>query len=358
MRAAEGPDQLHARHLTVLRGGCGSNRSLGQRAPAQARQIPDGLVIANVDRRHPAPQLPDGAKPLPSFARQRRLIDLLVVPGHVVWDMNRAGAERDDRRHIGTQRVLHHHELFGRREILDLRELDDRLRLRIRDPGGLAAEGRRVEVRDAAVSGSRTADLGPQVSRALLGRPGVAVVLVGAYISLNAVVIVVGFLEIVHHPGTIDRWHAALIQAHGNPLSMIGAALLVFPKLALGLSGFETGVLVMPLIRGDPDDTPKHPRGRIRNARKLLTAAAGIMSVNSALIRFIYPRRWLGRGVGLNATVGSIASAVGPSVASAILAVAPWPWLFSVNVPLGLVAGLISLSTLPPTTFTSPKIPW
>ena len=66
--------------------------------------------------------------------------------------------------------------------------------------------------------------------------------------------------------------------------------------------------------------------------------AAGIMSVNSALIRFIYPRRWLGRGVGLNATVGSIASALGPSVASAILAVAPWPWLFAVNVPLGILA--------------------
>jgi DHA2 family multidrug resistance protein-like MFS transporter len=77
--------------------------------------------------------------------------------------------------------------------------------------------------------------------------------------------------------------------------------------------------------------------------------AAGIMSVNSALIRFIYPRRWLGRGVGLNATIGSIASAVGPSVASAILAVAPWPWLFSVNVPLGLVAGIIAMRTLPPT---------
>jgi DHA2 family multidrug resistance protein-like MFS transporter len=73
------------------------------------------------------------------------------------------------------------------------------------------------------------------------------------------------------------------------------------------------------------------------------------MSVNSALIRFIYPRRWLGRGVGLNATIGSIASAVGPSVASGILAVAPWPWLFSVNVPLGLVAGVIAMRTLPPT---------
>ncbi len=50
--------------------------------------------------------------------------------------------------------------------------------------------------------------------------------------------------------------------------------------------------------------------------------AAGIMSVNSALIRFIYPRRWIGRGVGLNATVGSIASALGPTVAAAILSVA------------------------------------
>jgi DHA2 family multidrug resistance protein-like MFS transporter len=54
--------------------------------------------------------------------------------------------------------------------------------------------------------------------------------------------------------------------------------------------------------------------------------AAGIMSVNGALVRFIYPRRWLGRGVGLNATIGSIASAVGPTVAAGILSVAPWHW--------------------------------
>ena len=63
--------------------------------------------------------------------------------------------------------------------------------------------------------------------------------------------------------------------------------------------------------------------------------AAGIMSVNGALVRFIYPRRWLGRGVGLNATIGSIASAVGPTVAAGILSVGPWPWLFAVNVPIG-----------------------
>ena len=75
--------------------------------------------------------------------------------------------------------------------------------------------------------------------------------------------------------------------------------------------------------------------------------AAGIMSVNGALVRFIYPRRWLGRGVGLNATIGSIASAIGPTVAAGILSVGPWPWLFAVNVPLGALAIPIALRALP-----------
>jgi DHA2 family multidrug resistance protein-like MFS transporter len=75
--------------------------------------------------------------------------------------------------------------------------------------------------------------------------------------------------------------------------------------------------------------------------------AAGIMSVNGALIRVIYPRVWLGRGVGINATVGSVSSAMGPSVASAILAVAHWPWLFAVNVPIGAFAILVALRALP-----------
>jgi len=66
--------------------------------------------------------------------------------------------------------------------------------------------------------------------------------------------------------------------------------------------------------------------------------AAAVMSVNLALIRLFYPPQRLGRGVGLNALVVGVSFAAGPTVASLVLAVAPWPWLFGVNVPLGLVA--------------------
>lgn len=75
--------------------------------------------------------------------------------------------------------------------------------------------------------------------------------------------------------------------------------------------------------------------------------AAGVMSVNGALLRFIYPHRLLGRGIGINAMVVSAASALGPSVASAILAVGPWPWLFAVNIPVGIAAFLLARASLP-----------
>jgi MFS transporter, DHA2 family, multidrug resistance protein len=83
--------------------------------------------------------------------------------------------------------------------------------------------------------------------------------------------------------------------------------------------------------------------------------AAGIMSVNGALVRFIYPRRWIGRGVGLNATIGSIASALGPTVAAGILSVATWPYLFAVNIPLGLIAIPIAVWHLPVTPTSGVK---
>ncbi|MFW9258394.1 amino acid transporter [Nostoc sp. CALU 546] len=107
---------------------------------------------------------------------------------------------------------------------------------------------------------------------------GIAVVLVGVYLLLNFIVVGVGSYQILTHPGAIANWQTALFARHSNPLLLIGISLLIFPKLALGLSGFETGVTVMPLVKGSSNDTPQHPKGRIRNTRKLLTTAALIMS--------------------------------------------------------------------------------
>jgi DHA2 family multidrug resistance protein-like MFS transporter len=75
--------------------------------------------------------------------------------------------------------------------------------------------------------------------------------------------------------------------------------------------------------------------------------AAGIMGVNGALVRHIYPNAQLGRGVGLNALFVSLASAIGPTVASGILAIGPWEWLFAVNVPFGIVNVAIAARVLP-----------
>ena len=75
--------------------------------------------------------------------------------------------------------------------------------------------------------------------------------------------------------------------------------------------------------------------------------ASAIMSVNIALIRLIYPAHRLGRGVGLNALVVGVAFACGPTVASLVLSIAPWPWLFAINVPLGLLCLAFGISSLP-----------
>jgi hypothetical protein len=108
---------------------------------------------------------------------------------------------------------------------------------------------------------------------------GIAVVIVIVYILLNLVVISIGFYRLAMNPELLVNWKNALFAQHSNPLMMIAAALIVFPKLALGLSGFETGVVVMPLVQGNADDDRQRPMGRINNTRKLLKAAALIMSV-------------------------------------------------------------------------------
>ncbi len=77
--------------------------------------------------------------------------------------------------------------------------------------------------------------------------------------------------------------------------------------------------------------------------------ASGVMSVNAALLRFVYPPDRLGRGVGLNALIVAVSFAVGPTVASVILSVADWPWLFAVNLPVGTLAAVIGFVMLPHT---------
>src|SRR5436190_193190 len=109
---------------------------------------------------------------------------------------------------------------------------------------------------------------------------GLAVGIVFLYLALNAVLLVACVRELaLHHPGALTIWRRLVNQTFSSPLATIAVAFLLYPKLALGLSGFETGVAVMPLIRGDKGDNPAGPAGRIRNTKRLLLSAALIMSV-------------------------------------------------------------------------------
>ena len=106
-----------------------------------------------------------------------------------------------------------------------------------------------------------------------------AVVLVAAYIALNLVVIGYELASLAAHPSAIHEWQRNLFTQQPNVLLMIGTALILFPKLALGLSGFETGVAVMPLVKGEGGTPDEILQSRIRNTRKLLVGAALTMTV-------------------------------------------------------------------------------
>ncbi|WP_424951136.1 amino acid transporter [Deinococcus sp.] len=107
---------------------------------------------------------------------------------------------------------------------------------------------------------------------------GIAVVLVALYLGLNAALMIRGAAEVLARPEVWGQWRTALFTNHSNVFALIGISLLVFPKLALGMSGFETGVAVMPLVQGRLGDTAEKPTGRIRGTRRLLLTAALIMS--------------------------------------------------------------------------------
>nr|WP_324130834.1 amino acid transporter [Aeromicrobium sp.] len=134
-------------------------------------------------------------------------------------------------------------------------------------------EGQEVWVTFALIVG-----LGAVFFRGFTEAIGVAVFIVIAYMGLNAVVIATSFVKILANPGVVTDWTGNLTAQHGNPIMMIALALILFPKLALGMSGFETGVAVMTLVKGDESDTYDKPAGRIRNTKKLLLWAAVIMS--------------------------------------------------------------------------------
>ncbi len=131
---------------------------------------------------------------------------------------------------------------------------------------------------------------------------GLAVTLVALYLVLNFIVIGYGLYELITHPFNFPEWKTALFQhprVHGNPWLIVLVSLMLFPRLALGLSGFETGVAVMPLVQGDKElsadewekihsnrtgraagpNTQLLLQSRIKNTKKLLRTAALIMSV-------------------------------------------------------------------------------
>jgi hypothetical protein len=107
---------------------------------------------------------------------------------------------------------------------------------------------------------------------------GLAVALVAVYLTLNVVVIAVAFAHVLAAPHVVGDWSTALTTQHGDPVMVVAMAVLVFPKLALGMSGFETGVAVMAHVDGSG-----HPAGdlagRVRGTKRLLTTAALLMSV-------------------------------------------------------------------------------
>lgn len=138
----------------------------------------------------------------------------------------------------------------------------------------------------------------------------------------------------------INAYQLAVISAL-FPLSSLGQTLGFRRVYRAGLLTFTVGSLLCALS----DSLPTLTLARVVQG----LGGAGIMSVNLALVRFIYPTRQLGRGTGLNALVVAISSAVAPAVASAILMSASWQWLFAIDVILGMLALVISARCLPKT---------
>ncbi len=119
---------------------------------------------------------------------------------------------------------------------------------------------------------------------------------------------------------------------------LAGLALFTLGSLACALSGSVEALVLSRIAQG--------------------FGAAGIMAVNGALVRYTFPKASLGRGVGFNALVVSIAGAIGPTVASGILAIGPWQWLFAINVPIGLFNIVFAARVLPWSALSDKALDW
>ncbi len=108
---------------------------------------------------------------------------------------------------------------------------------------------------------------------------GLSVVLVSVYLILNFATIVAAGIELSHSLDHFSQWSEQLVIDHHSIWNMLGLSMVLFPKLALGLSGFETGVAVMPLVKGTNESGEEDLNCRINNTKKLLLASALIMSV-------------------------------------------------------------------------------
>ena len=164
----------------------------------------------------------------------------------------------------------------------------------------------------------------PTMARDLNATPAEAVWIVNAY----QLAIVVALLPL-----------ASLGERIGyRRVYQVGIAVFTVGSLACALSHSLSALVVSRIVQG--------------------FGGAGVLSVNGALVRFTYPNASLGRGVGLNGLVVSAAAALGPSVASAILSVATWEWLFAVNVPIGVLNVVLALRALPHSDRSGRRFDW
>ena len=182
------------------------------------------------------------------------------------------------------------------------------------------AIGISVSVLDSAVANIAL----PSIARQLHVAPAESVWVINAY-QLAILITILPFASLGERIGYRRVYQAGLVVFTAG-------------SLACALSHSLTALVIARTVQG--------------------LGGAGIMSVNGALVRFTYPQASLGRGVGLNALVVSIAAALGPTIASAILAVGSWEWLFAVNVPIGIVNIVLAARALPHAALSERRFDW